>query len=271
MLMIVPWNLMRRRTLFSKSDIYIISVAKSGRTWFRVLLNKYLSLAHDIPFSLEDLSKQSKKIPSILFTHELWEHYSKATLLQKIFGKYIIPKKMLWSKKVVVLYRDPRDVLVSLYYHKRKRSERRTEKTIKDFMSDRRHGIPLIVHVMNQWRHRLEHHPACYWVSYEALKHDTLEAFLGVLGFLIPNNIKEPLARQAVAFAEFENMKKMEADGAFGSKIIRPGIPSDPDSFKVRKGKVGGYVNHFSNEDLQRLDGEIAKLNPFFNYHVQSG
>lgn len=269
--MIVHWNLMRRRTLFNKSDVYIISVAKSGRTWFRVLLNKYLSLAYDIPFSLEDLSRQDKKLPSIFFTHELWEHYSKATLLQKIFGKYIIPKKMLWSKKVVILYRDPRDVLVSLYFHKRKRSEKPTEKALIDFISDRRHGIQLIIRVMNQWRHRLEHHPACYWVSYEALKHDTLETFLGVLEFLIPYNIRESLVQQAVAFAEFENMKKMEAEGTFGSKILKPGTTSDPDSFKVRKGVVGGYVNHFSDRDLQHLDREVAKLHPFFNYHAQSG
>lgn len=269
--MIVHWNLMRRRALFRKSDIYVISVAKSGRTWFRVLLNKYLSLAYDIPFSLEDLSRQDKKIPSIFFTHELWEHYSKATLLQKIFGKYIIPKKMLWSKKVVVLYRDPRDVLVSLYFHKRKRSDKPTEKTLIDFISDRRHGIQLIVRVMNQWRQRLEDHPACCWLSYEALKHDTLENLLGVLRFLFPLPVREELVQQSVLFAEFENMKKMEAEGAFGSKILRPGTTSDPDSFKVRKGVVGGYENHFSGQDLQRLDREAAKLHPFFNYRAQSG
>jgi hypothetical protein len=123
---------------------------------------------------------------------------------------------------------------------------------------------------MNDWRDRLEKHPACFWLSYEALKHDTLKTFLGVMRFLCPEGVNEDLARQAVVFAEFENMKKMEADGAFGSKIIRPGIPSDPDSFKVRKGKVGGYVKHFSSTDLQRLDREVAKLHPFFNYRVSS-
>jgi hypothetical protein len=65
-------------------------------------------------------------------------------------------------------------------------------------------------------------------------------------------------------------MKKMEADGAFDVKIIRPGIPSDPESFKVRKGKVGGYVNHFTPEELLRLDQALVKLHPFFNYATLS-
>ena len=36
-------------------------------------------------------------------------------------------------------------------------------------------------------------------------------------------------------------MKKLEAAGAFDSKILKPGNVTDPESFKVRRGKVGGY------------------------------
>ena len=264
----ISWNLTSRRKLIKKSDIYIFSVAKSGRTWLRVLINKYLSLAYNVPFGLDDLNKSNKIIPSILFTHELWVHYSIATPRQKLLGKFIVPDKFLRSKKVVVLYRDPRDVLVSLFFHKSKRSEIKTQKNISDFISDKRHGIDLIINVMNQWRERLENSSNCFWLSYEDLKRDTFTSFKEVLNFLNFTVINEDFIQQAITFSEFKNMKKMEAEGSFGSKIMRPGDQSDPDSFKVRKGIVGGYMNHFSDEDLHRLDQAVSGLHPFFGYNL---
>lgn len=269
--MTIQWNLTSKRTLIKNSDIYVFSVAKSGRTWLRVLINKYLSLAHDIPFSLADLGKHETHIPSILYTHEIWEHYSKATVSQRLLGKYIVPDSMLKSKKIVLLYRDPRDVLVSLFFHMRKRSELTAEKQIADFIFNKHHGIQQIVKVMNQWRERLKEHPDIFWIAYEELKSDTLGRLTALLKFLNFGVLDEGIARQAVAFAEFESMKKMEAKGTFGTKILKPGDPLDPDSFKVRKGKVGDYVNHFSGEDLILLNRAVADLDPFFGYQSVEG
>ena len=269
--MTIQWNLTSKRALVKNSDITVFSVAKSGRTWLRVLINKYLSLAYDISFTLEDLGKHETKIPSILYTHEIWEHYSKAKLSQKLLGKYIITDNMLKSKKVVLLYRDPRDVLVSLFFHMRKRSEHRAEKQIADFIFNKRHGIQQIVKVMNQWRERLKGHPDIFWIAYEELKVDTLGRLTELLKFLDFSVLDEEIARQAVTFSEFESMKKMEAKGAFVTRILKPGDPLDPDSFKVRKGKVGDYVNHFSSEDLILLDRAVADLDPFFGYQSVEG
>ena len=243
-------------------------MAKSGRTWLRVLLNKYLSLAYDIPFGLDDLGKYSKQIPSIHPTHELWEHYSKASPRQKLLGKYIVPKSVLWSKKILVLYRDPRDVLVSLFFQKSKRSKTKTDKDMADFITDSRHGIHLIVRVMNQWRKRLENHPDVHWVSYESLKNDPLGTFFDTVKFLNFSVVEKNLAKEAVEFAQFENMKKMEASGALDSRIMRPGDPADPESFKVRKGLVGGYRDHFSGQNLRVVERAVVDLDPFYNYHA---
>jgi len=269
--MMIQWNLTSKRTLIKDSDILVFSVAKSGRTWLRVLINKYLSLAYDIPFSLKDLGKHETKIPSILYTHEIWEHYSKATMFQQLLGKYIVTDTMLKSKKIVLLYRDPRDVLVSLFFHMRKRSEHKAEKQMSDLLFDKHHGIQQIVKVMNKWRERLKDHPNIFWIAYEELKTDTLGRLTALLEFLDFGVFDQEIARQAVAFAEFESMKKMEAKGTFGTKILKPGDPLDPDSFKVRKGKVGDYVNHFSNGDLILLDRAVADLDPFFAYDSVEG
>jgi hypothetical protein len=71
---------------------------------------------------------------------------------------------------------------------------------------------------------------------------------------------------EAVNFSEFNNMKKMEAEDAFGSSILRARNATDPDSFKVREGSVGGYVKHFGEADLRYLDEQMKLLDPFFGY-----
>lgn len=61
----VKWNLTNKAKLMRKSDVLVLSISKSGRTWLRVMINKYISLVYDIPFSLEDLSMRNNEVPSI--------------------------------------------------------------------------------------------------------------------------------------------------------------------------------------------------------------
>ena len=58
----------------------------------------------------------------------------------------------------------------------------------------------------------------------------------------------------------------MEAAGAFDSKILRPGDVRDPESFKVRRGKVGGYREYLSVEDQEYALAALTKLDPRFGY-----
>ncbi len=270
--MIVTWNLTNKAKQMGKSDVLVLSISKSGRTWLRVMINKYISLLCDIPFSLDDLSGSNKGVPSIFYTHGKWTHYEEATLRQKILGRYIVPARILSSKKVIMLFRDPRDVIVSLYFEVTKRSRKATEKErrgdvkLMDFVEGPRSRMTRMVSVLNEWRRALESHLDCLWISYEDLRADTKGEFFQVLEHIGFDTINEDFAVNAIEFAEFENMKKMETEGRFKKKILRPGDPSDPDSFKVRKGVVGGYVNYFNEDTLPLLDKSIEDLDPFYGY-----
>ena len=73
----------------------------------------------------------------------------------------------------------------------------------------------------------------------------------------------------AVEFASFDNMRKLEASAAFGSddRRIVPGEAGNPNSFKVRRGKVGGYRDYLSAEEAAALDQLVAaRLSPAFGY-----
>jgi hypothetical protein len=72
--------------------------------------------------------------------------------------------------------------------------------------------------------------------------------------------------QEALEFSRFENMQKLEAAGVFDSKILHPGDVRDPESFKVRRGKVGGYREYLSAEDLEYAADALLKLDRRFGY-----
>jgi hypothetical protein len=263
--MVVTWNWGSLRARMERADALVLSVGKSGRTWLRVLLNKYLSLRHGVPFDVDDLGSRAPGIPSVLFTHELWEHLE-AGWFDRLRGRHIVPDRVLARRRVVVLHRDPRDVVVSLHFQRTRRSARRLDLDLETFARDPRLGLAAIVRVMNVWRRRLADHPRCLWMSYEAMRGDTRKALTDVLGLVGDDAPCPDLVRQAVDFAAFDNMRRMEATGAFASGILRPGNAADPDSFKVREGKVGGFRARFSPALLAEADDALAALDSFYGY-----
>jgi hypothetical protein len=72
--------------------------------------------------------------------------------------------------------------------------------------------------------------------------------------------------QDALEFSRFENMQKLEAAGAFDSKILHPGDVRDPESFKVRRGKIGGYREYLSAEDQQFAADATTELDRRFGY-----
>ena len=72
--------------------------------------------------------------------------------------------------------------------------------------------------------------------------------------------------QEALEFSRFENMQKLEAAGAFDSNILHPGDVRDPESFKVRRGKVGGYREYLSADDQQFAAAAMRELDRRFGY-----
>jgi hypothetical protein len=65
-------------------------------------------------------------------------------------------------------------------------------------------------------------------------------------------------------------MKQREAgkDGMRASgQRVKPGDEGNPDSFKVRRGKVGGYRDYFTPEQVRIVDAMVDEvLDPSFGY-----
>lgn len=268
--MFITWNLSLRRWRYKRPDVLILSVGKSGRTWLRVLLNKYLALRFGIDFSLDDLHRTDPRIPAIGYEHEHWAHHALAKWHERLRGKFLVPPAMLRRKRVIIVYRDPRDVVVSLYFQNQKRSKTPLNCTLEEFIRLPGRGAPGIIKVMNAWRERLRQHPNCLWVSYEELHSDTAGTLTRIAEFLQLPPTAATQIDDAIAFASFENMQKLEASGGFSRGMLKPGSAGDPSSFKVRSGQVGGYRKRFSEKDLAFLDNAVKELDPFFSHYTNA-
>jgi hypothetical protein len=104
----------------------------------------------------------------------------------------------------------------------------------------------------------------------EALRASPAEHFRDLLAVVGETTPDTSIFQEALEFARFENMQKLEAAGVFDSKILHPGDVRDPESFKVRRGKVGGYREYLSLEDEEFAADVLKGLDSRFGYNSWS-
>ena len=120
---------------------------------------------------------------------------------------------------------------------------------------------------MNEWINEFSDRPEFSLVRYESIRAAPTEQFRALLARLGETAPDMSILQEAIEFSRFENMQKMEAAGAFESKILRAGDIHDPESFKVRRGKVGGYREYLSVDDQRYAAQAIRKLDGRFGYN----
>jgi len=264
-------NFSSRARELSGGKAIILSVPKSGRTWLRAFLCAYFCKRFGLEFTLRPDRHQDQRIPRVVFSHDLFEHRTKGDRWDRFRGKYLVPRRELRRAKIVLLARDPRDCFVSLYLQLTRRDPnaplKLRKKSVSEMLRDRRFGVRAIINAMNDWINEFSGRDNFTLVRYEALRSSPGEHFrdlLAVLGEAAPD---APIFQEALEFSRFDNMQKLEAAGAFDSNILHPGDVRDPESFKVRRGKVGGYREYLSLEDQKYAADALMKLDPRFGYN----
>ena len=258
------------------ADWVLMSWGKSGRTWFRVMLSRFYQLHFGLPtehmLEFDNYRRLDPRAPKVLFSHNNYmrDYLREWQSLAHFRGK-----------RVVLLVRDPRDVAVSQYFQWKYRMLPRkkelnfypphgAEVDIFDFVSNPDCGIPRIVAYFNGWARAI---PVMgddlLILRYEDMRVDPATALQKAVRFTgIPGTAEEIGA--ARDYAAYENMKKREAsrEGMRASgQRVRPGDESNPDSFKVRRGKIGGYRDYFTPEQLAKVDAMVeGQLDPVFGY-----
>lgn len=232
----------RRQRQWEGAHTCVISFPKSGRTWLHVMLAR-LARGAQVPFVLD--------IPGVLFTHD--DADKPALPLRADFDRYA-------ERRVVLLVRDPRDVLVSYFAH-RTRRDRTYEGTLAAFVREPGYGAERIVAFLAAWwRHRAV--PRGFLlVRYEDLHAEPRKELERIARFLgLPHGAAE--LEEAAAFGAFDRMAEMERAGAFADTRLRPGGAGDPESYKVRRGEVGGWIAALAPEDAAWVTAVMARTLP---------
>jgi hypothetical protein len=166
------------------------------------------------------------------------------------------------SKKVLLLVRDPRDILVSAYFHSHFRKNF-YEGTISDFIRHPYVGVEKILCALNRWHDNRCQASSFEVMSYEEMHRDprkSLRRSLIFAGILQPDS---RLVEEAVKFADLENLQQLERANYFKSNR-KMEKSEDPRGRKARAGKPGGYEDHFSESDLHFISNAKKRIgNPF--------
>jgi len=259
-----------------RADWVFVSWGKSGRTWLRVMLSRAYQLkaglSEDKLLEFDNFRKLDKSLPAVFFTHNNY------------LGDYtgvFEPQAQFKGKRIVLLVRDPLDVAVSQYFQWKFRM-RPNKKFINaypphgadidiwEFVISKEYGVPRIVDFLNGWARAIPALRDVLIVRYEDVRADPARELAKILDFTgTPVTANE--VKAAVEFASYDNMKQMEQTKFFrsGGTRVKPGDKNNPQSFKVRKGKVGGYRDYFTDEQCDKLEQLAVGLDPMFDYRSQ--
>ncbi|WP_431045816.1 sulfotransferase domain-containing protein [Streptomyces sp. P1-3] len=245
-------------TVDAHGEVYVLSFPKCGRTWLRVLMAKAVSEARGIPMEicrdldLTEFSRIDSAVPRIVFWHDDRVGWRTPAELSQ-------DKSFYRDRKVVLLLRDIRDTTVSYYFQRTRRKGNPYTGRLGDFLSEEEGSVRTCLAWWNIW-HARQNVPASFLLtSYERLTADTAGELSRVLDFCgLPPAAEETL-RASVAFADFKAMRTMEISDALATERLRPGVPGDPESYKTRRGVIGGFRDYLTVEQIDYVNDIVHR------------
>ncbi len=256
-----------------RADAVILSRAKSGRTWLRAMISACYHERYGLPENLllefDNLHRLDRRVPKISFAHG----HALTTALEA-------PGHELWQsdKPLVFLARNPCDVAVSEYFQSTRRASAYKREmwgvdeatTMFDFVMGGPVGLPVIVDYMNIVAKRVEQMPAAITVRYEDMLAEP-ERELGRVVAHIDSPFDPDQIGRAVEQCRFDAMKQREKDNFYHNSRLAARDPDDPDSYKVRRAKVGGYRDYFDEAQVQAMERYMTdNLDSRLGYSVGS-
>ena len=258
-----------------RADVVVVSFGKSGRTWLRVMVSHLFRVMYRLPenaiMGFDNFHNLNRSVPKVFFTHDNYI---------KDFTGDFNSKQPFYDKRVVLLARDPRDVAVSQFFQWKFRIKpskvtinnyppQGSDISLFDFvMGDNGGGMKAVTDYLNLWAAETDKVKAFHLLRYEDLRSNTREELRRLLDFM-QVDATDAQVEAAVEYSSYENMKKMESKEQFrlaGGRMM-PRDKDNPDSYKVRRAKVGGYRDYFTDEEVAAIDARLAAdLDPLFRY-----
>lgn len=224
------------------NDIFLTSYPKSGNTWARFLLANALEYPNNADFTrIESL------IPDIYKT--------KYSEIDKTNGPRIIKSHEPFSwfyRKVIYIVRDPRDVLISYYYHQKKMRKIEDSTTLEDYAKEfLTNPVPFGTWAQNvgSWLGARRGTEDFLLLRYEDMLEQPEESLEKMLS-LLDEKISDEAIAEAVSRSDADRMRKLEAKQKnewTATKNSRKDIPF------VREARSGQWQDVLSPQTVDRI------------------
>ena len=264
-----------------RANFLIIGHPKSGNPWLKAMISRLYQLRHNLPESklikTDEFARKIPEIPRLAATNGCYSYEGEV-------GKLLAegaPDNPLRHKPVVFLARHPIDIAVSWYHQFTKRQSRAKQELINasiDHPIDRRSvelwdfvrhsdiGLGFLIDYENGWARNVRALPRGLMVRYEDLRAEPVETLGRILAH-VGESFSEAEIREAVEWGSFDNLRKLETSGTFSQGGMKLVNAKDPTTYKVRRGKVGGYREDFPPEQVAELEALLdARIDPALGY-----
>lgn len=262
-------------------DVFIVTYPKCGTTWMQFIVYCIYNDG-ETPADLVELMKRTPFLE--MFGAEIAEKMPRPGAIKTHLPYRLQPKSP--DARYIYVARNPYDCCVSLYHHTRlfpiyDFEDGTFDEFFEMFLRGEVDFGDYFEHLMSWYEHRNDEN--VLFLTYEDLKRDPKKGILSVARFLgeeYENKLlRNPEALQKVLNAtSTESMKKFNAeyrklDTAMNALQGEEGGPNGEQEYSdrlksllakpitgdfVRKGVVGDWKNHFSEEQIRRMKEAIA-------------
>lgn len=263
-----------QKLTFKEDDVILCMFPKSGSTWLSeciyLIVNQYkyeLASEESIELRFPQIDSPSHDVFDLIL-----KRYNDSNLRRLI--KSSVPPNLLIERagsdvtkpKVISIFRNPRDVLVSFYHHCKTVKHYDIEFSFDDFFETFLRGKVPCGPIWKMYNDMFKYHQAnpgsTMVVFYEDMKQDLRAQLRKVCAFL---NCQEPNDERAWA----QLLDHLSVDRMRQNKTInrhdwdKLGLRNSNGFEFVRKGQVNDWKNFFNDEQSVRFDREITdKLLP---------
>ena len=247
-----------------EADTIFISAPKSGRTWVRVFLARYVEKLYDTDFTIDEMpgspwwrNLQAKNVPCVYFSHNFFDPFQDV-----LIEPFILDPEWLSRRNCCLILRDPRDTVVS-YFHQKAARENLFDDDIAAFVESEVYGVE-----------RLSRFNVLAFEWFESRGAvDRVFTYEGLVA--VPNvTFKRLLAASGLPYdtaafdyaldrSSFDAMRAQEVEHSTAVLSENNRIyplrtaqwSGDVNELKMRRGKVGSYLDELPAALRERIAG----------------
>nr|XP_043637399.1 flavonol sulfotransferase-like [Erigeron canadensis] len=245
------------------SDVLLCSCPKTGTTWLKGLAFSIVTREKFDPSTSPLLTTLTHEcVPFLELDLDKIEHNHKNSTFPLVATHLpypSLPESVLDANcKIVYIYRNTKDVVVSHYHYLREALKVPVEdspfvEAFEEFCEGISYYGPYWDHILGYWKASLERPDRVLFLKYEDLKTDPTTNVKKLAEFIgYPFSIEEENAgvvENIVKLCSFEHLSSLEVNKSAGKlrKIVE-------NRLYYRKAKVGDWENYFTDEMKEKID-----------------